>query len=323
MIDVAQEVLAAEARIRPHIRETPVEASPTLSEASGAEVFLKLENFQLTGSFKLRGAMSKLLALSPEQRKRGVVAASSGNFGAAVAHGVQVLGVPGIVFVPGDASPAKVAAIRSRGIEVRRIDGDCVLSEARARDHAAEYGLAYLSPYNDPQVVGGQGTVGLELARQLEGVDAVYVALGGGGLIAGIAGHLKSLAAGRNVEIVACSPENSRVMHESVAAGRILELDSLPTLSDGTAGGVEQGAITFELCQQLVDRYLAVSEDAIRDAMLRIIGHHHVLIEGAAGVAVAGFLQDVAADRERLAGRRVAIVLCGSNIALETLKGLL
>ena len=314
-------MLAAEARIRPHIRETPVEESPVLGRASGARVFLKLENFQLTGSFKLRGAMSKLLALTPEQRQRGVVAASSGNFGAAVAHGVQVLGVRGVVFVPADASPAKVDAIRERGVEVRQEGEDCVIAEARARQFGIDHGLTYLSPYNDPQVVGGQGTIGVELARQLDGIDTVYIALGGGGLISGVAGYLKSL--NDSVEIVACSPERSKVMHESVVAGKILDLESQPTLSDGTAGGVEPGAITLELCQQLVDRYLLVSEDAIRDAMRRVIGHHHVMIEGAAGVAVAGFLQDAERRSEQLADRRVVIVLCGANIATSTLREVL
>ncbi len=321
MIDVAQEVLAAEARIRPHIRETPVEESPVLGRTSGARVFLKLENFQLTGSFKLRGAMSKLLALTPEQRQRGVVAASSGNFGAAVAHGVRTLGIRGVVFVPEDASPAKVDAIRERGVEVHQEAGDCVLAEAQARRFGEEHGLTYLSPYNDPQVVGGQGTIGVELARQLEGVDAVYIALGGGGLISGIAGYLKSID--DSIEIVACSPIHSKVMHESVAAGRILDLESQPTLSDGTAGGVEPGAITLDLCQRLVDRYLLVSEDDIRNAMRLIIGHHHVMIEGAAGVAVAGFLQDAERLGEQLADRRVAIILCGANIALPTLREVL
>ncbi len=314
-------MLAAEARIRPYIRETPVETSAVLGRKSGARVFLKLENFQLTGSFKLRGAMSKLLALTPEQQQRGVVAASSGNFGVAVAHGVQTLGTRGVVFVPADASPAKIDAIRERGVEVRQEDGDCVLSEAKARKYSEDNGLAYLSPYNDPQVVGGQGTIGVELARQLDGIDVVYIALGGGGLISGVAGYLKSLD--ERVEIVACSSEHSKVMHESVAAGRVLELDSQPTLSDGTAGGVEQGAITLELCRRLVDRYLLVSEDDIRDAMRLIIGHHHVLIEGAAGVAVAGYLQDAEHRAEQLANRRVAIILCGANIAMPTLKGVL
>jgi threonine dehydratase len=317
MIDVAKEVLAAEERIRPYVRETPVEESPELSRLTGARVFLKLENLQLTGSFKLRGAINKLLSASAEERRRGFVAASSGNHGAAVAHGAKLLGSRVVVYVPESASPAKIAAIEALDAEIRRQPGDSVLAELAARRYAEEHGLTYLSPYNDAQVVGGQGTVGVELARQLETLDAVYVALGGGGLVSGIAGHLKSLRP--QVEVVACSPENSPVMADSVRAGRILDQESEPTLSDGTAGGLEPDAITFELCRALVDRFVEVSEADIRHAMRLIIGRHHTLIEGAAAVPVAALLD----DRERVAGRTVAVVLCGANVALETLRGVL
>lgn len=317
MIDVAREVLAAEERIRPYVRETPVEESPELSRLTGARVFLKLENLQLTGSFKLRGAINKLLSLSAEDRRRGVVAASSGNHGAAVAHGARLLGCRAIVYVPESASPAKIETIEVLGAEIRRRPGDGVLAEIAARRYADERGLTYLSPYNDPYVVGGQGTIGVELVRQLESIDAIYIALGGGGLISGIAGHLKS--SGSPVEVVACSPANSSVMADSVRAGRVLDQESEPTLSDGTAGGVEAGAITFDLCRALVDRYLEVSEAEIGDAMRLVIGRHHTLVEGAAAVPVAALLR----DKDRLAGRTVAAVLCGANVALDTLRAVL
>ena len=317
MNDLAPAILEAEARIRPYVRETPVESSPLLGSMGDARVVLKLESYQLTGSFKLRGAMNKLLSLTPAERERGVVAASSGNHGAAVAYGVQALGTRGVVFVPEDAAATKIEAIRALGAEVRQGGADCVVSEAAARRYAKEHELSYLSPYNDPAVVAGQGTVGVELARQTEGLETVYIALGGGGLTSGVAGYLKSLDPG--VKIVVCSPERSKVMHESLLAGRILDLDSQPTLSDGTAGGVEEGAITFDLCRRLVDRSLVVSEDEIREAMRLMVGRHHVLVEGAAGVAVAGFLQ----DRERASGSRAAIILCGANVALETLREVL
>lgn len=313
MNDVAREILTAAERLRGRVRETPVERSHPLSELGGASVFLKLENLQLTGSFKLRGATNKLLSLTPGERRRGVVAASSGNHGLAVAHALSEVGGRGLVFVPESAPATKVEAIRARGAEVRVQPGDAVLAERAARRHADERGQVYLSPYNDLQVIGGQGTIAVELCRQVEGLDAVFVALGGGGLAAGIGAHLASVGAG--VEVVACSPESSPVMQESVRAGRILDLECRPTLSDGTAGGVEEGAITFDLCRRLVDRWVTVSEDEIAAAMRLVIGRHHTLIEGAAGVAVAGYLK----DRERFAGRRVAIVLCGANVAPETL----
>ena len=317
MIDVAEHARSAEERIRPYVRQTPVEESPELSRLTGARVFLKLENLQLTGSFKLRGALNKLLSLGAEERRRGVVAASSGNHGAAVAHGAKLLGLRVVVYVPESASPAKIAAIEARGAEVRRIAGDGVLAEIAARRYADDHGLTYLSPYNDAEVVGGQGTIGVELARQIETLDAVYVALGGGGLISGLAGYLRSLDPA--IEFVACSPANSSVMADSVRAGRILDQESEPTLSDGTAGGVEREAITFELCRALVDRYLEVSEAEIAAAMRLVIGRHHTLVEGAAAVPVAALLK----DRELAADRTVAVVLCGANVALETLRDVL
>jgi threonine dehydratase len=303
-------------RIRPYVLETPVEESEALAPG-GATVHLKLENLQRTGSFKLRGAMNRLLALTSEEKLRGVVAASSGNHGGALAWGLRALGLRGVVFVPENASPAKIEAIRARGAEVRTHGLDSGHTEVFARRYAEENGLPYISPYNDPIIVAGQGTIGVELIRQIERFDTVFVALGGGGLIGGIGAYLKAI--GREVEMVACSPENSAVMHHSIAAGRVLEMDSLPTLSDGTAGAVEAGAITLDICRSVVGHRVLVSEEEIKAALRLIVGRHHTLIEGAAAVAVAGYLK----EKERYRGRSVVIVLCGANIALETLKSAL
>jgi threonine dehydratase len=316
-MDIVEEVRLAERRIRPHIRETILEQSPVLSELGAANVYCKLENLQHTGSFKARGALSKLLSLTEEQRARGVVTASSGNHGAAVAYSLGKLGAAGIVFVPQIADPSKVQAIQRLGAEVRPFGQDCAEAEVHAREYAAQHGMVYVSPYNDPQVIGGQGTIGVELARQLQPVDVVYASLGGGGLISGIAALLKSVQPA--VQVIGCSPQNSQVMIQSVRAGRILDLPSLPTLSDGTAGGIEPGAITFELCRALVDDYLTVTEEEIRAALLLFIEAHHMLIEGAAAVAVAAYLK----SSERFVGKNVVIVICGANISLQTLREVL
>ncbi len=316
-MDIVQEVRLAERRIRPHIRETILEHSPVLSELGGANVYCKLENLQHTGSFKARGALSKLLSLTEEQRARGVVTASSGNHGAAVAYSLGKLGATGIVFVPEIADAAKVQAIERLGAEVRAFGQDCAEAEVHAREYAAQHGMVYVSPYNDPQVIGGQGTIGVELARQLEPIDAVYASLGGGGLISGVAALLKSVQP--EVQVIGCSPQNSQVMIQSVRAGRILDLPSLPTLSDGTAGGIEPGAITFDLCRTLVDDYLTVTEEEIRAALLLFVEAHHMLIEGAAAVAVAAYLKSSA----RFVGKNVVIVICGANISLQTLREVL
>jgi threonine dehydratase len=312
-MDLVKETLEAEHRLRGWIRETPVELSAVLGEEVGGEVHLKLENYQRTGSFKIRGAMNKLLKLTPEEQESGVVAASTGNHGVAVVDGALALGIPATIFVPENASPTKVATIRSYGAQVRQEGADPLVAELRARSYAEHTSRVYVSPYNDPVVVAGQGTVGLELGNQLESIDTVLVALGGGGLIAGVGGFLKSIQP--EVEVVACSPENSAVMHASLEAGRILELEFEPTLSDGTAGGVEPGAITIELCRNIVDRYILISETEIAAAMRLVIDRHHMLIEGAAGVPVAALLK----ERASFANKRTAIVLCGANISPETL----
>jgi threonine dehydratase len=312
--DIAVAADAAAERIGGLIRETPLEYSPFFSRQTGAEVYLKLENFQHTGSFKLRGASNRLKTLSAAIRAKGCVAASSGNHGAAVAYAMQKLDTKGVIFVPEQTSSAKVAAIRSYGGDVRFFGNDGLDTEIHAREYAEQEGMMYLSPYNDAVVIAGQGTCGIEIAKQLPDVAAVFVAVGGGGLISGIASVLK--ARNPNVRIIGCQPEVSAVMAKSVAAGRILDLPSGPTLSDGTAGGIEPGAITFELCRDLVDEFILVSEAKIADAVREYIDAQHQLIEGAAGVAIAAMLADTNLEK----GAKTVVIICGANISRESLK---
>jgi threonine dehydratase len=311
---LAQAVRAADDRIRPHIRETYVESSTYLSERTGARVLLKLENLQLTGSFKVRGAFNKILSLPQDARVRGIVAASTGNHGLAVAHVLGQFGISGTVFVPTIVAPAKLARLRRAGVQVELRGEDSGETEVIARAYAAEHGMTYVSPYNDFDVIAGQGTLGLELARQIERIDDLIIAVGGGGLVAGAAAYLKSL--NPQLRVIGCQPENSRVMSESIRAGRILDLASSPTLSDGTAGGIEMGAITFPFCQTLIDEFVLVSEDDIRKGVRLMLDEHHMLVEGAAGVAVSALLQMGSAVR----GRTAAVVLCGANVDSQFLE---
>ena len=313
-MNILQAILQAEQKIRPYIRKTPLEHSPHLSRTTNSQVYLKLENLQFTGSFKVRGAMNALLSLSKQQCARGVVAASSGNHGIAVAFGLNTLNINGTIFVPEDTSTAKVAAISNYGVDTRFWSTDCLETEMHARSYAEQNDMLYLSPYNNLHVVAGQGTIGVELCQQLKHIDVVLAALGGGGMISGIAEYLKTVFP--QAEVIGCSPMNSPVMAKSIQAGQILEMESLPTLSDGTAGGIEKDAITFPLCQRLVDDYILVSEDEIRHAMRLFIETHHMLIEGAAGVPLATLLK----MPERFQGKTVVIIVCGSNLSLETLK---
>lgn len=310
-------VEAAARRIAPHARRTPLLRSPALSEATGAEVHLKLESLQYTGSFKLRGALNKVLSLPEAERARGVVTASTGNHGAAVAHALRTVGATGTIYVPETADPDKLRRIRALGGRVEVHGRDSAEAEVHARAVAAERGLTYISPYNDPEVVAGQGTAGLEIADELPAPDAVIVAVGGGGLIAGVAGYLDAVSPG--TAIVGCSPRNSAVMAESVRQGRLLALESLPTLSDGTAGGVEPDAITFPWCRDLVDEWDLVEEAEIAAAMRAALLDEHLVIEGSAGVAVATALR----HGSRWRGGRIVALICGGNVGPETLRRIL
>jgi threonine dehydratase len=309
-------VREASERLCGHVLETPTVPATWLSAHTGAEVWLKLENLQRTGSFKVRGASNKLLRLTAKERQQGVVAASSGNHGLGVAYAGRRLAVAATVFVPSTTPAQKQQAIRSLGAEVSVFGDDCVDTEAHARAVAKASGRVYVSPYNDAEVIAGQGSIGVELLRQLPGLEVVYVALGGGGLLAGVAAWLK--AQRPDIEVVACSPAASPAMDECVRQGRVVEVACGPTWSDSTAGGVEPGAITLPLCQRLCDRFLRVEEDAIEAAMVAMLVHEYLLVEGAAAVAVAGCLAD--AD---LQGRCAAVLVCGGNLPLPLLRRLL
>lgn len=306
------EILAAAHRIRPFVRETPLLKSAGLSELIGASVWLKLENLQVTGSFKARGALNKVLGLTAADRAKGIVTASSGNHGAAVANAGRHAGVVPTVFLPTTAAPIKIATIEKLGARVEFAGDDSGVTEIHARGVAERSGQVYVSPYNDPDVVAGQGTIGVELLAQCPDLDAVVISVGGGGLIGGIASYLKAVRP--TISVLGSSPANSCVMVESIRAGSVLDLPSLPTLSDGTAGGVEIGTITFPMCQRLVDHYDLPSEDEIAAAMRLLFEDERLICEGAAAVSLATAIR----CRDQLAGRQVAIVVCGGNVDVPT-----
>jgi len=312
--DIATASLLAANRIRDHVVRTPLERSTAFSDELQADVFFKLENLQTTGSFKLRGATNRLLTLSDDERARGCVAASSGNHGAAVACAMQALGVKGVVFVPEQTSTVKVDAIRSYGGDVRFFGSDGLDTERHARTFAIEHGMTYLSPYNDDQVIAGQGSCGAEIVEQLPDLDAIFIAVGGGGLISGVGSVLKKHNPG--IRIYGCQPTASAVMTKSIEAGEILDIPSEPTLSDGTAGGIEEGSVTFPLNQAIVDEFVLVGEDEIAAAMRLYMQCERQVIEGAAGVAVAAML----ASREKIRGQKVVAIICGGNISEQKLS---
>jgi len=317
MIDFPTEVIKAYNRSKSYIRKTPLEHSPYLSNLIDGNVYLKLDNIQKTGSFKFRGAVSKMTSISATEKEKGVVTASTGNHGAACSLAMSLLGIDGKIVVPTIVHKNKVNNILNLGGKVEYHGDDCLIAEERAQEISKTTGATYISPYNDPAIICGQGTMGYEIDQDLKNIDSVFVSVGGGGLICGVGGYLKSVQ--KNVKMVAVSPKNSCVMYESIKAEKQLDLPSDPTLSDGTAGGVEMGSITFELCQRIVDEFILVTEDEIADGIRIGVEKHHQLIEGAAGAAIAGFMK----QKDKLNGQTVVIVMCGGNISSEVLKSIL
>lgn len=314
--DVAEAAVAARRRIGGHLAATAVDVVD-LAPAGGAGppggpitgLLVKAEHRQHTGSFKVRGALSSLTAHPGVP----VVTASSGNHGLGVAYALSVVGGDGIVVVPRGASPVKLAAIAAHGVEIREVAGDGLVAELTARQLAEDTGARYVSPYNDPDVVAGQATIGLELAEQVaQPPDEVVVAVGGGGLVSGIAAVLAERWP--DTRVIGAGPAADAAMAASVRAGRVVDVDARPTLSDGTAGGVEPGAITLALCAALVDDWCLVSEAEIADTMRRSAGRYDV-VEGAAAVALAA-----AERRVRDGAGRVLAVSCGRNVADDVLR---
>ncbi len=307
-IEFPGDIRAAHVRIRDDIRRTPLTAARGIGGEAGARVFIKWESDQITGSFKLRGALNRLRTLSPAERSRGVVSASTGNHGLAIAHASRLEGIELTLFLPGTAAAVKRAKIEAFGVDVRTFGDDCGATEVHAREYAAGAGKFYASPYNDPFIVAGQGTVGIEVLEDGPAVDDVIVAVGGGGLIAGIAGYFKAMSPG--TRIIGVEPETSAFMKASVEAGRLVGFPERPTVADAVAGGIEPGAITFPLCRDLVDDYLTVSESAIVGAMAAVRASCGKRIEGAAALPVAALL----CEPERFRGRTVVCIASGGNI---------
>jgi len=308
---MVQRVAEAYERIRGVVRETPLEESSALSGGAGGTVLFKLEHLQHTGSFKFRGASNKVELLTPEQAARGVVAASNGNHGLGVAAAARARSIAAEVFVSSSVSPAKARRIESMGARLRTAGADPLDAELAARSAAESSGRVFISPYNDFDVIAGQGTIGVELHRQAPHLDAVFVAVGGGGLIAGIGGWLKAVSP--TTQIIGCWPQNSPVLYRCLEAGEVVEVPEQPTLSESTTGGLETGTVTLELCRKAIDRAIFVPEDEILSAMRLVLEAEHWVIEGAAAVAVAAYRQDA----HRWAGKTVAILLCGRNVSPE------
>jgi threonine dehydratase len=298
-------------RIYTLVRPTPVARLPRDPRIpQSTRVFAKMEQQQVTGSFKLRGASNKIFSLLQDAAAKGVVASSTGNHGLGVAAAAASRGVDAEIFLSSQVPEAKWRKIASHGARIRTVGENPLEAEIAARSAAGESGRTYISPYNDWHVVAGQGTIAVELLRQLESVDAVFIATGGGGLVSGVGSYLR--ARSPHTEVVGCWPENSRVLLECIRAGQIIDFPETYTLSESTAGGVESGSITFELARNVIHRSILVSEAAILDAMLWA-RQRDWSIEGSAGVALAALFQEA----HRYEGKSVVVLFCGGNLSPE------
>jgi threonine dehydratase len=276
------DIRQARERIASTARRTPLERSRWLSAEHGRDVFLKLECFQLTGSFKIRGAMAKLSALTQDERSRGVLTVSAGNHGLAVAHCPEVLRLDATIVVPETASRAKVASIRRYPVTLIERGATYDDAERAAREMERESGATFVSPYNDREVIAGQGTIGLEMLEDSSDIDVVVVPVGGGGLLAGVAIAIKAI--NPQVKVYGAEPLTSPTMTAALEAGRIVEIEEEATIADGCAGNIEPGSMTFPIIQRLVDGIILVSEDSIRTAIARIAREDHLTVEGSAAV---------------------------------------
>jgi threonine dehydratase len=313
-----QDILQAQRTIRPYLFRTPLRDSFLLSERVGASVFLKLENWQITGSFKPRGALNRMVRLTEAERARGVVTASAGNHALGVGYAARALNIsPATIFVPRTAPRAKLDKLRQFPVQVRAVGNLYDDAHRAAEAYQRETGATFIHAYDDPRTVAGQGTMGLEILEDLPEVDAILVPVGGGGMVTGIAVAVKSLAPA--VRIIAVQPAASPALRDSLRDDQCYEeYAAAPTICDGLAGGI--GKMVFEAAQQkLIDDVILVEEAETRAAIRALAETQQLIVEGSGAVGVAALL----ARKIDLSGQRVVAVLSGGNIDLALLTEIL
>ena len=306
MLPPATAVLAAAHRLRGVVERTPLTHSPALSERAGAPTFLKCEQLQRTGSFKIRGAYNALATLSPEARRRGVVASSAGNHGLGLAWGAQQLGIRAKIFVPATAPGVKRDGILALGAEVDASQPDYDAAHHLAEQYAREHGLVFVNPCAGETLLAGQGTVGLEILEELPSAATIIVPVGGGGLIGGIAALVRAVAP--TIRLVGAQGAKTNAMAASLAAGRRVDVPVPPTLADGLAGQIDDEG--FAIGRASLDEIVTVTEQEIAAAIAWLSHEHDMRVEGSGAVGVAALLQ----GRLRTLASPVAVVISGGNI---------
>lgn len=303
---------AARKRIAGHVVRTPLVPSRELTRAAGGDVRLKLECLQETGSFKMRGATNRVLSIPATERARGMIAVSSGNHGRAVAAVASRLGLKALICLGEGVPRNKVEGIRSYGAEVLIAGANFEEAAIRASTIEREQGMIFIHPFDEPAVIAGQGTIGLEILEDFPGVEILVVPISGGGLIGGVALAAKSVDP--EIRVIGVCMERGAAMHESLRAGRLVGVSEEPTLADALTGGLGEVRYTFRLCQALVDETILVSEEEIAAAMSFMLRTHGVVVEGGGAVGIAALRAGRVPH-----GRRVAVVVSGGNVEMEQL----
>lgn len=308
------EIRTSYEKIKGDIYKTPIEYSSKLSEISGANVYLKMEHLQLTGSFKIRGVINKIKSLNKEDFQNIFVAASSGNHAIAFAFASKLYGFEGMIFLSENATDAKIAGLNKYNIKKSFYGKNNMETEARATEYAKEIGGILIHPYNDPEIIKGQGTIGIEIKDQLPEVDVVMAPVGGGGIISGICSYFSE----EDIEVIGCQPENACEMFQSVKKGEIVPPSELHTISDATAGGIEDDSLTYHICKKHLNGFEIVSETSIKEAVAFVANYHHSLIEPGAALSIAAMLKS-----KDYKGKNVVLVLTGKKIDRRLLAKIL
>jgi threonine dehydratase len=306
----------ARRRVAAHAYHTPLLTSRLLSERSGFEVRLKAEMFQRTGSYKIRGPLNKFPQLTDEQKRRGVICSSAGNHAQGVALAAAIHGLRAVVVMAENATPSKIAATRAYGAEVVLHGSIWDEANEKMKQLAEEFGMTVIHPFDDLQLITGQGTMGLEIYQDFPDVDIVVVPIGGGGLISGVSMALK--ARNPKIRVIGVESSGAPAMKSSVAAGHVITLDSLDCIIDGLR--VKRvGENNYRIVRDYVDEIITLPDADIFDAMLWVMSHCKLVVEGAAAASVAGLLHGLV---KAPAGSKVVCVLSGGNVNLDQLRGL-
>lgn len=306
----ASDIKTARETIKPFVKKTTLKHSNFLSSLCQGTIYLKLENAQLSHSFKIRGAFNRILKLTLEEKQKGIITCSSGNHGLATAIAAKELDVVVKIVIPETTPQKKVNKIKKYNVDLV-LYGDYDEAEQKALELAHKEGKTYISPYNDSDIIAGQGTIGLEILEEFPEVEKVLVPVGGGGLIAGIAIAIKSK--NRSIEVIGAQSKASPVMYESLRAGKILKSEELKiqdSIADGLSGGIEEGSVTFKITQKKVNKVILVKEENIKEAIRLLWEKDNQVVEGAGAVGPAVVIE----NKEQFKNKKTVIIISGGNI---------